>query len=506
MGRKTGVVLSYLLIAVEAFSTLLLTPLVIRILGTAEYGVYKLAGSVNAYLLLLDLGVGNAVTRFISKYRVEKDKKSERIYLGVATIYYLGIAVCALVLGGVLIAIFPSVFATGLTYAETLLGQKLLSITIINSVITLGTTAYANVVISYEKFIVSKGSVIVQVVIRMILTYITLKQGMGSIGIVSVQLILTTIFRGFFVFYVLFFLKLKPAFRGINSSFVKEIVKYSSLILLQMLATQINATVDQILMGMFVEASTVIIGVYSLGTQIVQYYQSIGSSFNGVLMPGVVRFINTKPNTEQLTHEMVRVGRILLMVLAPIWGCFLIHGKQFMVLWANKESEQGYYVAIILMTAYLFIMTESIGSQILWALNRHKEQAYLKVVIVILNVVLTIILIKWNPLIGATIGTLISLVLGDVIVMNIIFKKKLGLHLKEYYLSLLKGILPSVLVSTCLGWIITKLVTIEYCWMGFIIQVGLMVLIYLMLLIKVGMNEYEKKLVVSLFSKIIGKK
>ena len=48
MGRKKGVILSYILIITEVFSTLLLTPFLLKTLGTAEYGVYKLAGAVNA--------------------------------------------------------------------------------------------------------------------------------------------------------------------------------------------------------------------------------------------------------------------------------------------------------------------------------------------------------------------------------------------------------------------------------------------------------------------------
>ena len=51
MNRKIGVILSYVLMVFEVLSTLLLTPFIIRTLGQAEYGVYKLAFAINAYLL-----------------------------------------------------------------------------------------------------------------------------------------------------------------------------------------------------------------------------------------------------------------------------------------------------------------------------------------------------------------------------------------------------------------------------------------------------------------------
>lgn len=139
MDRKTGVILSYVLMIFEVCSTLLLTPFIIRTLGQAEYGVYKLSASVVAYLLLLDLGVGNSIIRFIAKYRVTGEKDQARKFLGVATIYYLIVGIIALIAGFVLIVVFPSVFAKGLTENEIILGQKLLAITMLNSAVTLGT-------------------------------------------------------------------------------------------------------------------------------------------------------------------------------------------------------------------------------------------------------------------------------------------------------------------------------------------------------------------------------
>lgn len=73
MNRKAGVILSYIYMIFEVLSTLLLTPFIIRTLGQAEYGVYKLSAAVVAYLMLLDLGLGNAIIRYIAKYCVEND-------------------------------------------------------------------------------------------------------------------------------------------------------------------------------------------------------------------------------------------------------------------------------------------------------------------------------------------------------------------------------------------------------------------------------------------------
>lgn len=485
----------------EVLSTLLLTPFIIRTLGQAEYGVYKLSASVVAYLLLLDLGVGNAITRYIAKFRACGEHEQSRKFLGVATIYYSVIALISVIAGIALIFVFPYAFAKGLTEEEIKLGQTLLFITMLNAAVTLGTAAYNNAIIAYEQFAVSKGASIAQIILRVGLTFVMLKCGFGSIGIVTVNLIMTVLCRGFFVFYVLFRIKLLPKFRGIDLRFVKEIVVYSSLILIQMIATQLNSTVDQVLIGSLVASSSTILAIYSVGTQVVQYYQSIGSAFTGVLMPGIVKMVESGADSNRLTDEMIRVGRIILIVLGLILGGFLVCGQQFIILWAGQENTEAYTVAAILMTAYMFILTESVGSQILWAMNQHKEQAILKGVIVLLNIFLTVVLIKWQPLLGATIGTFISLILGDVVVMNIIFCKKIKMNLWYYYKGLFKGILPCMIITSAVGFVANYFMK-SGGWLCLIIEIVLMCLVYAVCMLLFGMNAYEKGLVSSIFRKL----
>ena len=476
----------------EVLSTLLLTPFIIRTLGQAEYGVYK--------LLLLDLGVGNAITRYIAKFRASGEKEQSQKFLGVATIYYTVIALVALIAGVVLIAVFPKAFAKGLTASEIKLGQELLFITMINAAVTLGTAAYNNVIIAYERFTVSKGVPIIQIIVRMALTVVMLKGGFGSVGIVMVNLLMTVVCRGFFIIYVLFRLKLRPKFKGIEISFVKEIILYSSMILIQMIATQLNATVDQILIGSLVASSAAILAVYSVGTQVTQYFQSMGTAFTGVLMPGIVKMVESGVDSKTLTDEMIRIGRIILIVLGLIWGGFLACGQQFITLWAGADNSNAYFVAVILMTAYMFILTESIGTQILWAMNQHKEQAILKGIIVLLNILLTVVLIKWQPLIGATIGTFISLVLGDVVVMNVIFRKKLKMNLGYYYKGLTKGILPCIAVATAVGFVARHFLK-NGGWISLLLEVAIICLVYAVCILMFGMNTYEKNMVLSVLRK-----
>lgn len=495
--------LSYLHMIFEVLSTLLLTPFIISSLGSAEYGVYKLIAAITSYLLLLDLGMGNSVVRYVAKFKENHDMESSRKYLGVCMVFYAAVSVAVLLLGGVLILSFQKIFATGLTAAEIALSKRLLLLTVLNAAVTLGTSVFYNILIAYSRFALSKGLSILQIIVRILVTAAALKLGYRSEAIVTINLVLTMLMRGYYVFYVLCVLKLRPQLRGTNAAFIKDIVSYSAFILLQMIATQINAQADQVLLGMFVTSSAVIIGIYGVGAQIVQYFQSVGQALGGVLMPGVVKLVESGAGSKELQNEMIRIGRYAFTMLGLIFVGFLVNGRSFIRLWAGAEYEQGYYVALMLMFAHMIIMTQSIGTQILWAKNKHQLQSVIKFVIVATNILLTIFLIRWDPLMGAAIGTVISLLLGDVLSMNIVFKKEIGISLKAYYTGLFKGILPCLLLSALAGSGV-KLLPVSGL-PGLILNVLVMTAVYAAAMWGFGFNESEKNMVRGLLCKLTNK-
>ena len=70
---KLGVVLSYSAMALNMVVQLIYTPIMIRLLGQSEYGLYTLVGSVVSYLSLFSLGFTGAYLRFYSRYEQNHD-------------------------------------------------------------------------------------------------------------------------------------------------------------------------------------------------------------------------------------------------------------------------------------------------------------------------------------------------------------------------------------------------------------------------------------------------
>ena len=100
--RKSGAILSYVSIIINTVIQLVYTPLLLRMLGQSEYGLYSLVNSVIGYLSILDLGFGNAIIVYTAKYRAKNDKRSEEKLHGMFKIIFYIIGVVTILLGLVL--------------------------------------------------------------------------------------------------------------------------------------------------------------------------------------------------------------------------------------------------------------------------------------------------------------------------------------------------------------------------------------------------------------------
>lgn len=503
MTRKTGVLFSYILMAVQILSTMLLTPFLIRTLGQAEYGVYNLILSITSYFVLLDLGVGSSVVRYMSKYCAQRDIEAQRKFLGVTTIYYTIIAIVTIIIGFVVRDNIQQIFDTGLTESEIKLAEKLFLITIITIAVSFATSAFSNALIAYEQFSISKGISIVMTVLKIVLSIAALKLGFSSFGVVVVNLITTLLTSAVYIFYVIFKLKITPSFKNIDFSFAKEIASYSLFIFFQIIAGSINTMSPQILLGAFAKNSAVIIGVFSIGTQVLQYFKTMGSQFTGVLAPGLVRFSQGELTREQYEQEMIRISRIIFMVLSLVWTVFLVFGMDFICLWAGEEYRQAYYIALILMMPNLFSFSEGSSYQLLQAMAKHKLPAVLQLATSLLGVVLTTILILWKPLEGAVIGTFAAFMICEVIVMNIMYKKQIGMRLTIFFKGMLKGTVPSLVITGLFGGLIKMLDLFGDGWFAFILNCSIMVAVYAACMLTFGMNSSEKELVKGIVSKTL---
>ena len=146
-----GVVLSYMTTAVSIIIQLVYMPVMIRLLGKSEYGLYSLVSSVVSYLSLFSLGFTGAYLRFFAKFYNNKEKLASLngMFLTLFSILSLIATIC-----GVILSFFPEqIFGSKLSDLELAKARILMIILVINIAISLISGMFDSIIGAYEQFI-----------------------------------------------------------------------------------------------------------------------------------------------------------------------------------------------------------------------------------------------------------------------------------------------------------------------------------------------------------------
>ena len=148
---KIGAILGYVNYAVKMIIQLLYVPIMLRLLGQSEYGVYQLVASLISYLSLLNFGFGGAYLRFYSKCK--HDPQKESTLNGTFLMVFSLFAFLALIAGTIITINSNAILGTKLTTQELSLAKILLAILTVNMVITFPISVFTSIITSRENFI-----------------------------------------------------------------------------------------------------------------------------------------------------------------------------------------------------------------------------------------------------------------------------------------------------------------------------------------------------------------
>ena len=496
--RKLGAMLSYVSIAVSTLIQLLYTPLLIRMLGQSEYGLYSLINSVIGYLTVLDLGFGNAIIVYTAKYRAQGKYEDEKKLHGMFKVVFRIIGVIAGLIGLILFFNVTRLFGHSMTPIELQEAKIMMLILAFNLMITFNFSIYSSIISAYEEFTYQKIMAIVNTLMKPLIMIPLLFMGYKSIAmtvvitIVNVSILLSN------YFYCRNKLDIKIKFMGFDKNLFKIILGYSIWIFLGVLVDKANWSVDQFVLGSV--AGTVAVSLYSAASTINQLFINLSTAISSVLLPKVSKMIAKKSNDEEITNEFIKVGRLQYLVVFLMASGLTLFGKEFFIAWVGKKFITSYYIAIILVIPLCLPLIQNLGISIMQAKNMHRFRSIVLFMIAIANIAISIPLAKLYGGIGSAIGTSLSLIIGNVFIMNIYYQKKVGINVIKFWKEIIKMTIPFVIpISIIL--IIMHFVTL-HGYLHVIAFGGIYSIIYALVCYTLVMNDYEKGIINKVLKKI----
>ncbi len=489
--RKIGAALSYAAQLVQILVNLVYTPVMLRLVGQGEYGLYTMVMSVVSYLNLLNFGFNSAYMRFYARCKAKEDRQGIASLNGMFVTIFSVMALVAAVAGGCFVWNIKPLLGSNLTAAEMDTARILMILMVINLVMTFPNSVFDCYITSQERFVFQKLLVILQQLLNPVIALPLLVLGYGSVAMISVTTGLTMLIFVINMCFCLGKLRMQICFRGFRLSLLKEMWAFTFFIFLNQIIDQLNWSVDKFLLGRMV--GTVAVAVYGVASTINLMFRHFATAVSGVFTPKVNAMVAQKDGDSALTGLFVRVGRIQFFVLALILIGFVSLGRPFIRLWGGMEYDESYQISLLLICPAVISLIQHLGIEIQRAKNLHKARSVVYLFIALGNVALSIPLIRRFGATGAALGTAVTLLLGTGLFMNIYYHKKVGLDILRFWKSIL-SILPSLIPPVVVGVVAMCFGNITG-WLELIVWGVLITAVYGASIYLLGMNRSEKQLI-----------
>ena len=424
-----NVMMNWVAMAVGMVVPFFLTPFVIRHLGLTAYGIWILAVSTVSYLGVLDMGLRSAVIRFVSKAEAQGKPEDATRVIGAALWVRVLIATAVAVLSIGLALLFPHLFKIPSGMQRP--AQLTVLMCALSVALTLISGVFGAVLAAIHRFDVLSLVSASQTLARAAGVILILTSGHGLITLafweVSISLLggLTTMGMA---------LKLFPPCRARlarpDKGILKMIWSYSFTTFIFIIATQIIINTDNLVIGAFISVGMV--AFYSIGGSLMSYSTQVVTSVSTTFTP-MASNMEAAGRAEGLQRLLLRGTQGTLAILLPISLALVLRGKTFIGLWMGPQySEISGTVLQILIVSQFFGIADGTAASIMMAIDKHKPVARWAVAEAVLNLGLSIVLVKTIGIYGVAWGTSIATAFVHLAFWPRYVRKVLGVPVRRF--------------------------------------------------------------------------
>ncbi len=502
---KWGSTLSYLQMALNIIIGLCYTPVMIRLLGSSEYGLYNTVSSTISILSVLSLGFGSGYIKYYAKYKAEDDRESIFRLNGLFLVIFSIIGLIALLCGLFLSGNLHLVFDEGLTDGEYKIARVLMLLLTVNLAVSFPASVFSHIISAHERYIFLKLLGAVRTVLSPLITLPLLLMGFRSIAMVAVSVVLHVAVDAIYFFYVIFVIKDRFIFGRVDKALFSSLFAYTAFIAINMIVDQVNTNFGKIILGRY--KGTTAVSVYSVGYTLYSFYLMFSNSISTVFTPRIHKIVietSDRERRQRLTDLFTTVGRIQFLVLALVSSGLVFFGKVFITrYWAGSLYSDAYFVALLLIIPSTIPLIQNLGIEIQRAQNKHRFRSLAYAVMAVVNLGLSVILCQKYGAVGAAVGTAFSLILANGIIINIYYHKQCCIDILAFWKSIV-SMLPGLVPCAVLGVALNAFVKYN-SFVKFALCILLYAAVYCLSMWFISMNEYEKSLIITPANKILGK-
>ena len=397
----------YLAIGAEMAVGILVLPFNIEHLGKAAYGLWMLTASITAYFSVLDLGYSGALVKFVAQYRARRDARALNEILSTTFFLFVGLgALTYLVAIGVSMHL-GTLFNLAPDQAET--GRVVLLIVGLLFATSMACSVFGGVINGFQRYDLNNVVGAASSVVTAVVNVTVLLMGYGLIHLVAAT---TAVRLGTYVIYrqnayrVFPGLQLRPSL--FRRSRLREITHFSVYMGLIDWANKLNYSLDILVIGAFLNTGAV--AVWAVGQRLAETTQRLTNQLNDVLFPTVVDN-DSSSRLDRLRTIFLLGTRLSLATVVPIGGALILMAGPLVHAWVGPEFGGSALIVQLLTLTVIIRVGNATAMTVLKGAGRHRLVAFANVVTAVVNVSLSLAIVRPFGLPGVAIGTLVPVAL-----------------------------------------------------------------------------------------------
>jgi O-antigen/teichoic acid export membrane protein len=417
------------------------SPIVVKGLGNTWFGIWVLVNQIVSYTWLFDLGIREAIVRYVSKYHALKEFHTVNEILSGAIHLYLFISFLTIIAVSAVTILLPHIFV--IEQGHLGVARLVLFVSGMNIAINWFFNSYVGILMGLQRFDIFQKIGMGMGTISFVLIISFIKAGYGIIALSLVNFA-TSMVSNALVYWncrrLLPDLKLVHYDRKkIN---IKLFINYGKYVFLNNIGSKIVTGTDGLIIAIFMHVSA--ITFYAIPATLVNMLKNILSSATSVMNP-LFSELEATNNMGKIKTIFTSATKLSFLMALPVGIVYLFMGKNFISLWMGESyGPRSFSVLIILTLGTLFTVWENVINSLLYGISHHHIIAWLRSLEAATIIVLCISFIKTWGIVGVALGNTLPHMLFIGIILPIMACRDLKISTSTY---VLQSILPPIASS-----------------------------------------------------------
>ncbi len=490
-----GVFINYGQLLVAFVLNFALTPLMLKYLGQAGYGVWAAFSSIMTYFVLLDFGLNTAVAKYTAEYRAVERQDKISAMASTAIIIFGAIALLVLLASFTLACFIDGIFEIPTDLVSP--AKTAFVVMSANVALMILASVFGNILYGFQRVDIWKASSIIQLLTNALLVILFLKFGFGLVGLAAASMVSSVLL----VYLYLYFIRrgkygLIFTHRLASMNTLKEIAPFSIRTFVLGVTSRMLYYTGPILVGIILGVSAVT--PYDITFKLCFYTTYLFSIISTSMLPKFAEAYALK-DIKTLSEIYLKTVKITFALAVFVAALLLSWGEAFINLWVGPAGFAGFPVLLLLVAMNIFHALGTPAIALLQGIGKNKWVTYSEMWNAVLNLALSIALLNNIGLPGIVLAMIVSHIFTSFWVMHGSVLKYAQLKIRDYLLS---ALLPAVLagvVSFGLIFPFRKAFLDIGGFQDLFLKGGFMSILFGCAYYAVALNREEKRSVIGLF-------